>query len=128
MKELPKISDAEWEVMKIIWKSPKITSTLIIEELSGSKEWKPATIKSLISRLLNKEAIGFDKNGKEYYYYPLVSEEECRREESKSFLNKVFDGSINSMILNFVKSEKLTADDINELRNILDNTEKSEDK
>ncbi|MGL5353952.1 MAG: BlaI/MecI/CopY family transcriptional regulator [Clostridium sp.] len=127
MKELPKISDAEWEVMKIIWKSPKITSTLIIEELSGSTEWKPATIKSLISRLLNKEAIGFDKNGKEYYYYPLVSEEECRREESKSFLNKVFDGSLNSMILNFVKSEKLTADDINELRNILDNTKKSED-
>ena len=126
MKELPKISDAEWEVMKIIWSNEKTTSSNIIENLKDKEEWKPSTIKSLINRLLNKNAIGFDKNGKEYEYYPLVSEEECVKEESKSFLNKVFNGSVNSMVLNFVKSQKLSQDDIEELRNILKNSSEKE--
>lgn len=126
MKELPKISDAEWEVMKIIWSNERITSSNIIENLKDKEEWKPSTIKSLINRLLNKNAISFNKNGKEYEYYPLVSEAECVKEESNSFLNKVFNGSVNSMILNFVKSQKLSEEDIEELRNILKNSSEKE--
>ena len=128
MKNLPKISDSEWEVMKIIWSKEEATANEIIDNLKGKQEWKNTTIKSLINRLLNKEAIGFRKNGKEYFYYPLISEEECIREESKSFLKKVFNGSINEMVLNLVKSEKLTQDDINELRDILNNKLDMEDK
>ena len=71
---LPKISDAEWKVMKIIWSNSKITSSGIINELSDKCEWKASTIKSLINRLLNKQAISFENKSKEYYYYPLVSE------------------------------------------------------
>lgn len=126
MKELPKISDAEWEVMKIIWSNPKTTSGYIIENLKDKEQWKPATIKSLISRLLNKKAIDFDKNGKEYLYYALISEEECAKEESNSFLNKVFNGSVNSMLLNFVKSQKLSENDIEELRDILNKSSEKE--
>ena len=122
MKELPKISDAEWEVMKIIWNKEEVTSGEIISELQEKSEWKASTIKSLISRLLNKEAISFNKNGKEYLYYALVSEEQCVKEESESFLNRVFNGSLNSMVLNFVKNQKLSQDDIKELRSILDNS------
>lgn len=127
MNEIPKISDAEWEVMKIIWSNPKTTSGYIIENLKDKESWKPATIKSLISRLLNKKAIDFDKNGKEYLYYSLISEEECVKEESKSFLNKVFNGSVNSMLLNFVKSQKLSENDIEELRSILNKSSEKED-
>ena len=128
MCEIPKISDSEWEVMKVIWSKNEVTSNEIIEELKEKKIWKNTTIKSLINRLLKKEAIGFKKEGKEYIYYPLVSEKECIREESKSFLQKVFNGSINEMVLNLVKSEKLTQDDINELRDILNNKLYMEDK
>ncbi len=128
MSKLPKISDAEWEVMKIVWSKEEITANEIIEILNGKQEWKNTTVKSLINRLLNKEAIGFRKNGKEYFYYPLISEEECIKEESQSFLKKVFNGSLNEMVLNLVKSEKLTKDDINELRDILNNKLDMEDK
>lgn len=128
MSKLPKISDAEWEVMKIVWSKEEITANEIIESLNGKQEWKNTTVKSLINRLLNKEAIGFRKNGKEYFYYPLISEEECMKEESQSFLKKVFNGSLNEMVLNLVKSEKLTKDDINELRDILNNKLDMEDK
>ncbi|WP_370773305.1 BlaI/MecI/CopY family transcriptional regulator [Clostridium sp.] len=128
MNKLPKISDSEWEVMKIIWQNDSIPSTKIINELQEKTNWKASTIKTLINRLLNKEAISFTKKGKEYYYFSIVSEEECIREESKSFLNKVFNGSLNSMVVNFVKSQKLTKDEIDELRAILNNSHSEDEK
>ena len=128
MSKLPKISDAEWEVMKIVWCKGEVTSNEIIESLKGRQKWKNTTVKSLINRLLNKEAIGFRKNGKEYFYYSLVSEEECVKEESQSFLKRVFNGSLNDMVLNLVKSEELTKEDINELRDILNKKLDMEEK
>lgn len=123
MSEIPKISEAEWQILKIIWNKPNITSTQIIKELENKEDWKASTIKSLINRLLNKDAISFEKSGKEYLYYAIIAEDECVIKESKSFLNRVFDGSINSMLLNFVKSEKLSQSEIEELKNILNDKE-----
>ena len=119
MCEIPKISDSEWEIMKVIWSKNEVTSNEIIEELKEKKIWKSTTIKSLINRLLKKEVIGFKKEGKEYIYYPLLSEKECIKEESKSFLQKVFNGSINEMILNLVNNKELSESEIKELKEIL---------
>lgn len=121
-----RISESEWEVMKIIWDKKEVTSNEIIEELKDKKDWKSATIKSLISRLLNKKAISFNRNGKEYIYYPLIEEEKAVIEESMSFINRVFNGSVSDLLLNFVKSEKLTEDDIDELKEILNSKSKGE--
>jgi len=125
MKEIPKISNAEWEVMKIIWNHPKITSIDIIQELKDKSQWKPTTVKSLINRLLNKNAIGFNKSGNEYLYFPLISEDECIKSESQSFINKVFNGSIKSMLLTFVESKEISETDIEDLKNILKQSNKT---
>jgi BlaI family penicillinase repressor len=124
MDEIPKISNAEWEVMKVIWNTSEITSAKIIQTLKNKSNWKPATVKSLINRLLNKKAIGFTKLGSEYFYYPLVSEDECIKLESKSFINRVFNGSINSMLLTFVESKQISERDIDDLKNILNKSTK----
>jgi len=126
MSEIPKITNAEWEIMKIIWNHSEITSVNIIQELKDKEEWKPATVKSLINRLLNKNAIGFNKLTSEYLYFPLVSEDECIKLESQSFIDRVFNGSVKSMILNFAKSEELSETDINELKTILNQSSKKE--
>ena len=118
MSKLPKVSNSEWEVMKIIWAHSGITSTNIIQELKDKSDWKPTTVKSLINRLLTKKAIGFNKLGNEYSYFPLVSEEEYIKEESQSFINRVFNGSIKSMLLTFVESKEISEDEIDELKNI----------
>ncbi|MBU3215314.1 BlaI/MecI/CopY family transcriptional regulator [Clostridium estertheticum] len=119
MYKMSKISNAEWEIMKIIWKNPGISSINIIKELKDKSEWKPATVKSLINRLLNKNIIGFNKLGYEYLYYPLVSEDECIKLESFSFVNRVFNGSIKSMLLTFAQSDELSQLDIKDLKDIL---------
>lgn len=126
MSEIPKISNAEWEIMKIIWSHSEITSTNIIQELKDKEEWKPATVKSLINRLLNKNAISFNKLSSEYLYFPLVSEDECIKLESQSFINKVFNGSVKSMLLTFAESKEISASDINELKAILNKSNKKE--
>ena len=126
MSKIPKISNAEWEVMKIIWKNPEITSLNIINELKNKAEWKPTTVKSLINRLLNKNVIGFNKSGNEYLYFPLISEDECVKFESQSFINKVFNGSIKSMLLTFVESKEISETDIEDLKNILKQSNKTE--
>ena len=124
MRKIVAISDAELEIMKIIWKNPNITANKIIEQLKGKTEWKPNTIKTLINRLLNKGAIDFEKEGKEYYYYNLINEEEYKISESKSFLNKIFNGSMNLMLMNFIKTKNLSEKDIEELKKILNNAHK----
>lgn len=127
MSELPKIADSEWEIMKIIWKSPNITSTEIIKEVQKTKDWKASTIKTLINRLLKKEVIGFNQQGKEYSYFPLVGEAQYVNEESENFINRVFNGSISSMLVNFVNSNKLTDDDLEELKKFLHSAKTNED-
>ena len=120
MNKIPKISDSEWEVMKVLWKKSPLTSSQIIEILKEYSSWNPKTIHTLISRLVNKDAIRVKKGGPFYLYSPNISEEECRKVETKSFIKKVYNGSINLLISNFIKDEKLSWKEIDELKQILD--------
>ncbi|HEX2946455.1 MAG TPA: BlaI/MecI/CopY family transcriptional regulator [Clostridia bacterium] len=124
MKVIPSISNTEWLVMKVIWSHSECSASIIIDELAGSTNWKPKTVKSLISRLLKKKAIGYREENRAYIYYPLVTEEECIKLESQSFLDKVFGGEINMAIANFIEGKKLSGQQIEELRKILDEKEK----
>lgn len=120
MGNVPKISEAEWEVMKIIWENNPLTSNEVIESLENKMDWKPKTIKTLISRLVKKEVLGFNVDGRIYHYYPLVSKEECIREESKSFLDRVYNGTVKNMVLNFIESGTLSDKDLKDLKDILE--------
>ncbi|AWB42975.1 transcriptional regulator [Paenibacillus sp. CAA11] len=121
MPQIPRISESEWDVMKIFWQISPATANDVIAALSDDKDWKPATIKTLINRLLKKKALDFYKEGKTYYYTPLVSEEECVRAESASFLQRLFGGALKPMFAQFLKEERLTEEEIKELKQILDN-------
>ena len=119
MCDVPQISEAEWEIMKIIWTNPNISAREVMKELEESIEWKINTVKTLLGRLVEKKAIGFEKNNRTYFYYPLVSKEECVKAESKSFLERVYNGSVGLMMANFLKHQKLSKKDIDQLKNIL---------
>lgn len=123
MKNLPQISDSEWQVMKVIWSQTSCTANQVVQALAERTDWQPKTVKTLINRLVNKAAIGFEtdrEDKKTYHYFALVSERDCVRAESQSFLKRVFNGSPNIMLANFIKEYKLTPEDIDELKRILD--------
>jgi len=123
MKTLPKISEAEWEVMKTIWENNPCTSNEIIESLEDTTEWMPKTIKTLITRLVKKNVLGFNAEGRVYYYYPLLTRQECVKAESKSFLKRIYNGTLKSMLINFIDENELSKEEICELKEILDERE-----
>lgn len=120
MKKLPKISESEWLVMRVLWKTSPLTANEIVEELAGNTKWKPKTIKTLITRLMNKGAIKFEKEGRLYWYHPAVSKDECVRMERRSFVRRVYGGINRPMLAAFLEEAKLSAEDISELKKILD--------
>jgi BlaI family penicillinase repressor len=120
MNKVPKISESEWLVMNVIWDENPITSNRVVEVLSGSTPWKPKTIKTLLSRLVKKGAVGHENEGRGYLYYPLIEETVLVKAESRSFLKRVFRGAIKPMIATMVESEDLSEEEIEELKRLLE--------
>ena len=77
MKRTPKISEAEWEVMKVLWERSPRTANDVVEELTGKTAWKRETIRTLINRLVGKKVLKYEKKGRQYHYSPRVSQAEC---------------------------------------------------
>ncbi|WDV45831.1 BlaI/MecI/CopY family transcriptional regulator [Clostridiaceae bacterium M8S5] len=114
------ISDSELEVMKLVWDKNPITSEEVIEELSDKMSWNPQTIKTFITRLVKKKVMAYNRSGRTYYYYPLVSKDEYVKEENRTFLQKIYDGAIDKLFLNFIKNEDISIEDIDRLQKLLE--------
>jgi BlaI family transcriptional regulator, penicillinase repressor len=124
MKTIPRISEAEWEVMKVVWAKAPCSASEIIETLVSTDPGKhPKTIKTFLNRLVGKKALGFDRDGRGYLYRPLASENECVKAVSKSFLERVFGGSLKPMLAHFVEQKKLSSKEIRELKRLLEEKE-----
>jgi BlaI family transcriptional regulator, penicillinase repressor len=124
MKRVPRISETEWEVMKVLWAKGPCSAGEIIETLTNTDPtWHPRTIKTFLTRLVGKKALGFRKEGRAYFYRPLVKETECVAAASDSFLERVFGGSLKPMLAHFVEQKKLSSDEIRELKELLDERE-----
>lgn len=117
---IPRISDSEYEVMKVIWEHKLIKSQNIVEIVSPDKDWSEKTIKTLINRLLKKKAISYKKSGRAYLYYPLIEEKDYKNEEGKSLLNKFYNGSLDMMLVNFIRDIRLSEDELDQIKKLLD--------
>src|SRR5262245_4750392 len=124
MKHPIKISQAEWEVMTVAWNKSPVAASEVIEQLAPKNDWQPRTIRTLLSRLVDKGALRALLDGKRYLYEPKVTMEAWVQHESRSFLERVFGGAPASMLINLVKHAELTPQEIKELRKILSEKEK----
>jgi BlaI family penicillinase repressor len=125
MKKMPRISEAEWEVMKVLWETSPLTANEIVEALSKQASWQRETIRTLIHRLVQKKAVRFEKKGRQYHYYPAVAESECIKAQTRSFLRRFRPGAIEPMLAALVEEERLSAEQIARLKAILDGKEVS---
>lgn len=126
MAKPPKVSDSEWQVMKVIWAEHPATANDVIESLSSTTTWKPKTIMTLLNRLTKKGALGYEKRGRAYHYYPLVEEAECVKAESLTFLQRVYGGALKPMLANFLEEAELSDQEIEELKTLLDQGRKDQ--
>ena len=120
MKKLPKISESEWLVMRVLWSKSPLAAQEIFEQLDGTTKWKPKTVKTLVDRLVKKGAVKFEKDGRRYMYHPAVSENDCIATERRSFVRRVYGGTVKPMLAAFLEDAELSARDISELKRILE--------
>ena len=118
-RDLPRISDAELVVMKVVWEKAPVTANQVVCALENQKHWKPKTIHTLLSRLVRKRALAFEKKGREHHFRPLVEAAEYAHAVSRSFLSRFFDGQVAPFLACFLEREGLSDEEIEELRRIL---------
>lgn len=112
--------------MRVIWAQHPVTANQVIEALAaGDPSWHPKTARTLLARLVRKQALGYEAKGRTYVYSPLVSEAECVATASESFLERVFGGSLRPLLAHFVERQKLTRADLEEMRKLLDSHSKT---
>lgn len=122
MSKLPQISEAEFEVMKVIWKYAPISTNEVTEKLNQTTDWSPKTIQTMLKRLVTKKALTYEKQSRVFVYTPLVPETEYIRQESNSFLNKYYNGNIVSMLTSYLEDDKLSKTELDTLRHLLSDT------
>ena len=117
------ISEGEWKIMDLLWKEPPKTLTQLTKELSTETGWTKHTIITMLKRLEAKHAVYHEEGEKAKLFYPAISRAEIEMEETKGFLNRVYDGSISMMLHSMVSAKKLSKQDIDELYAILKEAE-----
>lgn len=119
-KKVPRISDSEWTVMRVFWTRGVSTSSEAIAALEDETHWKPKTIQTLIRRLVQKGALTYEKQGREFLYRPAVDEKTCERAASHEFLDRVFNGKLAPFLATFVESAQCSDEELAELKRILE--------
>lgn len=120
MSNVPSISDAEYAVMKIVWAHAPISTNDVVEMLEKTTNWKPKTIQTLLARLVKKGALRYEKSSRVYVYMPLIQETDVLALESDTFLQRFYDGAANAMMVNLVERDKLSQDELEALKRLLE--------
>ena len=112
------ISEAELEVMKVIWKEKKPVTSLDIGEAFETKGWKKTTIGTFLTRLVEKGALSAKKQGKLYYYTPLISQKDYRKSQTKNLILSLYGGSIKDFAVSLFEEQSISDEELKELRAI----------
>lgn len=123
MKYNSGLSENEWYIMQVLWEKSSASLRELCDALSESKGWTKHAISSFLKRMLEKGAISVDESGKVKKYIPLWNKEETILEETQSIMERVYKGDLLLMVSNAVKEQKLTKEEIEELKNMLDRME-----
>ena len=121
MKNAPKLTETEWEIMRVVWERHPLTATAIVQALTAQDPtWHPKTTRAFLNRLVQKKVLDYERQGRVHVYEPRVSEQECVAAASESFLTRVFGGALKPMLAYFIEQRRLTREDLRELNELLE--------
>ena len=121
MQLAPDISDSEWSVMTALWESSPQTASEVTKTLRPTMNWAENTVRTLLTRLVEKGALKTAENASgTRTFIPAVKREACVRAESQSFLDRIFGGAEKPLLVHFAENSKLTAEEVEELKKLLD--------
>ncbi len=114
-----RITEAEHAVMEVLWDRPRQTAAEVCEEVCGNRGWSLATVKTLLSRLVQKGALAAEPDGRRFLYTPLVAREAYVGGESRRLVERLFGGSAVSLVAHLAETEALSDEDLDEIEALL---------
>jgi BlaI family penicillinase repressor len=114
-----RISPAEWSVLNAVWDRAPVSASEVAAALAADTQWHPKTVLTFLTRLVEKGVLAVRREGRANLYSPRLSREECIREESESFVQRVFCGAAAPMLAHFVEHGELSDEEIAELQRLL---------
>lgn len=125
MAEQPTLSEAEWKILSMLWENDFLTITQLVAKLKLETKWSKSTVITLLKRMEKKHAVAYMQGERAKNYYALIKREDVAIPETKSFLKRLYNGSLGLMINSMIEQDALSDKELNELYAIL---KKSEDK
>ena len=119
MKEEIKVTNSEWYVMNCLWEKSHLSLMQLIPLLKESAGWSKSTSATMVRRMTEKDLIGYEENGKTKYFFPKVKKQDVVVQETRDFLQRIYDGSVGMMMSALVRQNDLSQEDILELQEIL---------
>ena len=114
-----RISEAEHAVMEVLWDKSPATAADVSDALAEQRGWSLATVKTLLGRLVQKQAISASPDGRRYLYAPLIARSDYIGTESKRLVDRLFGGRAASLVAHLADQEALTEDDLTEIEALL---------
>lgn len=125
MSRIPRITDAEWKIMEVVWDGPPVTAQQVMDAVGGIEGWKPQTVKTLLGRLVKKGALEYETEANRFLYSPCFSREAAVAAETGSFLDRVTRGSVAPLLAHLARSRRLlTEEELADLRRLLEEGDK----
>ncbi len=118
------ITESEWQVLKVLWEKSPLTLSQVAERLEHTG-WSVNTIQTFLSRLVKKSALSTTKQGKGFLYSPIVGESDCQLAQTRHFIDRVYDGSVSSMVMGVLSSGSLSAEEFERLKKLVEDYERS---
>ena len=119
MKDEIKVTNSEWYVMNCLWEKSHLSLMQLVPLLKESAGWSKSTSATMVRRMTEKDLIGYEENGKTKYFFPKVKKQDVVVQETRDFLQRIYDGSVGMMMSALVRQNDLSQEDILELQEIL---------
>ena len=114
-----RISEAEHAVMEVLWDQSPLTAQEVSERIPEDRGWSGNTVKTLLGRLLAKNAIAHEEDGRRYRYRPLVERDAYLTGESKRLMDRLFGGKLTPLVAHLSEQDQLTDQDVAEIEALL---------
>ena len=114
------ISDAEYEIISVLWSADEPMTAQDISEREEMKKWKYSTIATLLKRMYEKGAVTYEKRGRYFYYSPLIDEQEYKTEQTKSHVSRLYNGSVKNLVAALFENKQLSGDDVKDIKDMFD--------
>ncbi len=128
MEKSPQISEAEYEIMKIIWSDSPISTNEVCEKAPKSHNWSNKTIHTLLSRLVAKHAISYEQRGRMYYYYPIISQKKYLSQATRHFMDRFYNGEALALLSSLLSGSEISDADLEKMYHMLDSKLNSGEK